>query len=129
MLFNNQTIKGWDALWNLKIPPRIKIFLWQCGHKRLSTLALLKHCSINIGSSCQWCWLDEEDQEHLFFRCSLEKIGWLVLKRWLEVDLFIRDCRDFIEYFALARCKYSIEGGGICLASMLWSIWLARNEE
>ena len=44
------------------------------------------------------------------------------------MDLSVRDCTDFIEHFALAGRKYYKEGGGICLASMLWSIWLARND-
>ena len=120
--------RSWSQIWCMKIPPRIKVFLWQAEHNRLPTYDLLKRRSVRFENLCKWCNAEEETQAHLFFQCSLAKMGWECLNKWLEVSSWQDGVTSFSGSFQRIRVLYKHVSGSICLASMFWSIWIARNE-
>ena len=69
----------WSVIWGLKIPQRIRLFLWQAQHYALPTFVLLGKRSVLVDSTCRWCNSGEESQDHIFFSCSLFSIGWSIL--------------------------------------------------
>ena len=44
------------------------------------------------------------------------------------MDVFQDELTGFLECFAFLKSQYKNLSGTICLASMFWSIWVARNE-
>lgn len=56
----------WSLIWKLKIPPRIRYFLWQCGQNKIPSLVFLKTRLEFISTQCQRCHLQEETQSHAY---------------------------------------------------------------
>lgn len=126
---SHQANNRWTTLRSIKIPHRIRLFLWQSEHQRLPTLVLLERRSIIRDATCQWCSQSVETQEHLFFDCSLATFSWSVFKNWTNFLL-----PSFSEFHSISQCFASVRAknrspiSDICLASVFWSIWLARND-
>lgn len=117
----------WGFIWKLKIPGRIKVFLWQCSHKKISTLSLLKSRGILSNDLCKWCGQHREDFDHLFWSCSLANQVWEIISEWLEVDLSSLQQMELKACLTILSSNHFRIGGGICFAAALWSIWLERN--
>lgn len=113
---------NWMLIWKLKVPPRVKLFLWQGEHNKLPTYDILKQRSMIDDSICRWCKQSEESQTHLFFNCSFANLAWTILKQWFGINSLDGDFKSFID------CFVSSPSGSICLASMFWSVWLAQND-
>lgn len=125
---NNISVPYWNSIWCLKFPARVKMFLWQCGHNILPTLSFLNSRILLPSEICQWCGSHIENLEHLLFSCSLAEMGWQIFSSWLGIDVAIFNNRNVLDLFSIIRIKYSRECGGLCLAALLWSLWLARND-
>lgn len=98
------------------------------GHRKLPTYDILKQHSILQDDTCKWCNNGQETSHHLFFQCTLAKLGWTLFQKWLEVDNFEEKIASFFECFLKIKTLYEPMSGSICLAAMFWSIWVARNE-
>ncbi|KAJ1703910.1 hypothetical protein LUZ63_003689 [Rhynchospora breviuscula] len=58
-------------LWKLKIPPRMKVFVWQMSLNKIVTVDNLKKRGWQQASFCTLCASDEETAKHLFNSCKL----------------------------------------------------------
>lgn len=74
-----------QGMWRAHIPLKIKIFLWQAIRRRLP-------------SSDQILCGENEEMEHILFRCVLAKFFWSYVRSWLN---FNWDPNNFDELFAL----------------------------
>lgn len=63
-------------LWNLNIPPKIKIFAWLLIRGRLATRGRLHKFMKNIDPTCPICHADVETQDHLMIHCPFVKEVW-----------------------------------------------------
>lgn len=131
MLWSNHTTPPctglWTFIWNLKIPPKVKFFLWQCAREILPTLSLLHDRGIDLNATCKWCNTEEEDLGHLFQNCQLAKMAWNIFTMWTGTTLSPQQPYDFLSMLkSPGKKKKGV--GAICKAAMLWSIWLARND-
>ncbi|KAL5736524.1 hypothetical protein ACOSQ2_031312 [Xanthoceras sorbifolium] len=57
----------WSLLWNLIIPPKIKIFLWRMCHDALPSLSNLFFRKIVQDPSCKRCGLGPKTIAHALF--------------------------------------------------------------
>ncbi|XP_055961881.1 uncharacterized protein LOC130015554 [Mercurialis annua] len=64
----------WKLLWNLKIPNKIKIFIWRCLYDGLPTGAALCH-RLQIPSDCKF-YGEHETLMHLLFLCPVARQIW-----------------------------------------------------
>lgn len=55
-------------------------------------------------------------------------MGWRCLDKWLDASRMDEESTVFTACFEKLRHQYKHKSGHIFLASMLWSIWIARNE-
>jgi hypothetical protein len=62
-------------IWKMKVPLKIKIFMWFFHRKAILTKDNLSKMNWNGNTSCCFCYKDESIQ-HLFFECPLAKILW-----------------------------------------------------
>ena len=69
-------------LWSLKVPLKIRIFLWQLARKRLPSNdnIHLRHGPSN--GLCALCG-EGEDTNHIFFKCVLAKFMWSAVRELL----------------------------------------------
>ncbi len=63
-------------LWSIKIPPKVKIFLWIAARNRLLTADNLAKRGWIGPSVCCLCGRASENLEHLFFQCSFASHVW-----------------------------------------------------
>ncbi|KAJ3690430.1 hypothetical protein LUZ61_019594 [Rhynchospora tenuis] len=57
-------------VWQLKIPPRMKIFIWQLAQNRIATLDNLKKRGWVLANRCILCFHHEESVTHIFNQCA-----------------------------------------------------------
>lgn len=126
---NEGYIGPWKSIWSQKVPPKAKFFLWQISHRIIPTLSLLKKKGVIADDLCKWCGSEEENQDHIFWHCSLATQAWDILKSWINIQIETGQGSMNLEY-CFKRCanrNFKV-GGGICMVAMLWKVWIARNE-
>lgn len=64
-----QSELSWKAIWNAKVPERIKEFTWKIKHNAIATRGNLALKRIATDSICPICEKAEETLEHLFLLC------------------------------------------------------------
>ena len=68
-------IRSSDSVWNVKVPLKIKVFLWQIDNNRLPTALSLRQRGWKGSSLCCLCG-NSEDSNHIYFGCSLACFLW-----------------------------------------------------
>ena len=72
----SQAEVNWKKLWKLRLPERVKMFIWRIGSNSLPTRDnLLKRINID-DPSCLFCGFEVENCCHLFFGCPVAKAIW-----------------------------------------------------
>ncbi|KAL5541131.1 hypothetical protein UlMin_043417 [Ulmus minor] len=65
----------WTTLWTLKLPPKIKIFLWRSCLNALPTKDNLVKRGIKTLQSCPRCGEVQESVLHVFFECIYARLS------------------------------------------------------
>jgi hypothetical protein len=113
-------------LWKLKLPLKIKGFLWLLYKKVILTKDNLVKTIWHGNEMC--CFCDNyETIQHLFFDCGLTKFIWRVI--YLTFGLWpLVSINHMFETWILnmngGMRKLLLVGIGI----MLWAVWLSRND-
>jgi hypothetical protein len=69
----------WRSIWKLKIPSKIKIFIWRALHGILPLKSILVNRHIGTSGECPICQLGPEDIQHLLFLCPVASDIWQAL--------------------------------------------------
>lgn len=59
----------WAGLWELKVPAKIKIFLWKALHGAIPCRAVLANRHFKVSGQCPMCNAGMEDIRHMLFLC------------------------------------------------------------
>ncbi|XP_051221392.1 uncharacterized protein [Lolium perenne] len=113
-------------VWRTRVPPKIKVFLWQLIRGRLpSGEQLLKRHGPSNGM-CALCgaW---EDCNHIFFTCPLARLMWAGVRELLSCDWNPAGAGDFIALSQglsnpLRRLAW------FTFAAQCWTLWNIRNK-
>lgn len=63
----------WKKLWNLKIPLKVKHFLWRASKDCLPTKDQLRIKRVNVDALCPTCNLEVETTTHAIISCPFAK--------------------------------------------------------
>ncbi|CAI9773810.1 unnamed protein product [Fraxinus pennsylvanica] len=112
----------WRTIWNLKIPAKVRNFLWRASQLVLPTADHLRAKRVDIDKLCPVCLQHDESVLHSLVHCTLARRVWDTLginsspsladsfKDWLNIVLSNnKEVRELI--------------GMTC-----WAIWTNRNE-
>jgi hypothetical protein len=66
----------WNNIWNLKLPGKVRIFLWRLCHNSLPTKLNIQRKRVDLDTRCPVCFRMDEDGGHLFLKCKLVKQVW-----------------------------------------------------
>jgi ribonuclease HI len=116
--------KVWNTIWGLKIPAKIRHFLWRACHESLPTRINLHHRHVIQDPSCGNCNYWNETVLHALWQCNtLEEI-------WNSVPwgrrLVHNHYLNFMELFH--HCHLDLSPSELQLfAFTTWSIWYRRN--
>jgi hypothetical protein len=125
-LLNNNHVSYNKTLWSLKVPLKIKIFMWYLIRGVVLTKDNLLRHNWHGDRKCAFCYSDETIQ-HLFFDSHYAQFMW----RLVFWSLGINHPRSVSHAFGNwllgmpSKTKHLIISG---VAAICWAIWISRND-
>lgn len=114
----------WRKNWKLRIPGKIKHFLWRAFHESLPTSHNLFRRKIISSPFCQVCNQEVETTSHVLWSCPLAQNTWaLVPGRMQKLPNQGDDFARLMVWIFQNFPKAAVEEW----ATIAWSIWSARN--
>ena len=115
-----------SRVWKIKVPLKIKIFLWYLQKGVILTKDNLLKRRWKGESKCCFCPKDETIQ-HLFFECHVAKFVWSAIFFAFGVKAPTNAINMLCSWpsgFPMKLRKQVLVG----VAAMCWAIWLSRND-
>jgi hypothetical protein len=75
-------VSHFDDVWRTKVPPRVRIFLWQLIRGRLPCSEQVAKRMGPSNGTCAWCG-EVEDCDHIFFKCAIARFMWAGVRELL----------------------------------------------
>ncbi|XP_058761309.1 uncharacterized protein LOC131634688 [Vicia villosa] len=125
-------INSLKVMWDLKLPPKIKVFTWRLFIDRLPTRDNLLKRGVTsvVCPNCVMCGSSLESSSHIFFFCQEVKAVWNYVFTWLGIAEEI-SVEDFLRFEVIQEkalgSKRRIAINFVWIAT-LWCIWLMRND-
>ncbi|CAN1833195.1 Putative ribonuclease H protein At1g65750 [Linum perenne] len=114
----------WKWLWNLRIPPKFKFFIWRASNNALATARNLWRRKCSDSPVCQVCNHDEENIIHCLFECPHAAQVW---RRMIPNTRLPEDWKIIITWIFENKNNNEPDHLNTIIAGM-WCIWKARNE-
>lgn len=121
----------WKEIWDVKVPQKIKFFLWKLCHNALPVGQNLCKKRIKNSPLCQLCEKEEESIEHMLLFCEWTRVVWFGLQvqcvpsRTSVTSIHQWLGKMFTEFDKLQDFKVYAK---MSLCCALWSIWKGRNQ-
>ncbi|XP_058733456.1 uncharacterized protein LOC131605076 [Vicia villosa] len=131
LAWDSIVINSLKVVWDLKLPPKIKVFAWRFFIDRLPTRdQLLKRGVANVSCpNCVLCGSCLESSSHLFFNCQVVKVIWKHVFLWLGIPNDFNE--EEIRCFETIQDKVKSSNRRTLINfvwfATIWSIWLMRN--
>ena len=129
LTFNNEP-RIWSLIWCLKVPPKIRIFLWKTRWGALPTKYFLHSRMAAVNPNCLKCGNKEETLNHLFWGCEAAMWVWTFIAKWWSLEKNFR----ILDRFSIENLMF-LQGTSVVskiwhtiVAAAVWSIWLSRND-
>lgn len=114
----------WDWIWELKVPPKVRTFIWRACHEILPTRVALMRRHVGSNPYCEFCLNDIGTATHTFFRCSYFLNIWSVEPFSISLDSRVQNFGEGIR-----RLKELLDEAKFGLACVVcWNIWNLRND-
>uniref|UniRef100_A0A803Q185 RNase H type-1 domain-containing protein n=1 Tax=Cannabis sativa TaxID=3483 RepID=A0A803Q185_CANSA len=118
-------VQWWRKLWRLKIPPKIKVFVWKLAHGWLPTSTVLAKRHVSTTDGCSRCSLhNSETIFHALWECKKSKVCWKLCDFQLEIKRHGQeDELAFLMRLSTVMSKDQFE----MFLVITWSLWNTRN--
>lgn len=114
---------GWSKIWRLKIPHKVKVFLWRYCRNSLPVRNVLRGRGVPVPIACSLCVGDVEHMNHLFLDCKYAQ------ECWQEVNLnFSAREEEFAHEWLINMLSRASNDSLTKIATVLWGIWYVRNK-
>nr|GEW41589.1 RNA-directed DNA polymerase, eukaryota [Tanacetum cinerariifolium] len=116
--------------WVKSVPIKVNVFIWRARLDGLPTMANLVRRGVNVDSSgCPICSFDNEDINHILFRCELAQQILLRICRWWElVPSGWSSFQEWQSWFLSIRLPSKVKSLLEGTFYVAWcSIWRFRN--
>ncbi|GLT35678.1 hypothetical protein SLA2020_101090 [Shorea laevis] len=127
---NSVSSAEWKHLWKLKLPPKVKVFLWRAMLNRLPTLDNLLAKGVVNNALCQTCQLADESLMHILLYCPHVEPIWFgsalgLIPRQLRLQNFVGWWRYMNTIAKQNSTPFLIEQWAV----ICWNVWKARNKK
>ena len=127
-LMGGQRKSPWAKIpWARTVIPRHGPTVWILMQHRLSTKTKLSKFLPTIDLGCPLCNREEEDAEHLLFRCDYAKEVRTELGKWWQLAVFTADLDQVTDVLCKLRGKSRTAITYAIFAAGVYYIWRARN--
>ncbi|KAH9761073.1 putative reverse transcriptase/RNA-dependent DNA polymerase [Citrus sinensis] len=111
----------WQKVWKLKVPAKVKHFIWCAVVNVLPTADNLRRCQVEVPSVCPICNAYDEIVAHCLVNCSFAKSCWL-----LSPIGYVGGCENFMDWLEGIFSRYSSDDCDLA-AMTCWSLWENKN--
>lgn len=120
----------WQVIWNIRVPMRVKVFLWTLGAEILPVKKFLARRITGIDIMCPLGNMLEETVLHRFWSCPQSMVIRKEILRWWNYDEnWILDENNFLISILNRNISHSHKSlWQIVAVGVLWSIWGSRND-
>jgi len=119
---------NWKMLWNMKIPQRMKVFLWRAARGCLPTRQRLQQRVVNCTDKCEYCTSNYENEWHIFFSCQKAQEVWEIASLWGMISGEFGTADGFKSLF-FHMLEQLEQDQLIAFVTGLWCIWKRRNDK
>ena len=113
-------------MWKVRIPLRIKTFLWLVLKKSILTRDVLLKRGGSCEKSCSFCGQDESI-DHLFFKCPLARYVWNTVSVATGINCQAVDAQNCLTVWLENFGRKQKGKVAVGVAAILWGIWKTRN--
>ena len=115
----------WTSVWSVKVPPKIKTFVWRVCRNILPTKTKLFERKLTSSYSCTWCMEEPETVDHVLWHCEFARKVWNACPIALPyLNVLGSSLLDF-----LATCLRELSSPEVEIVfATAWVLWRARNE-
>jgi hypothetical protein len=125
-LMNGHTVFLRKYIWKLKVPLKVKIFMWFLFHKVILTKDNLAKRNWTGCKKCAFCD-SKESINHLFFHCPFAKLIWRTIQFTFNIPPPANVTNMFGNWLnGVDKKNKNNVRIGIC--SLMWAIWNCRND-
>lgn len=116
--------KGWNKLWNLRLPHKVRTFLWRFCQNNVPVRKLPRSRGVDLPIICSMCERDIEHLLHIFFDCGFaaecsQRMGLV----------YNMESVEFAPSWLLDRINNENPEIVERIVTVLWGIWFARNQK
>uniref|UniRef100_A0A2N9EM29 RNase H type-1 domain-containing protein n=1 Tax=Fagus sylvatica TaxID=28930 RepID=A0A2N9EM29_FAGSY len=115
----------WKKIWSVKVPFKIRNFLWRVCIDALPTLVKLQRRTIISTARCSFCLAEDEDIMHALWTCPLLMPLWTHHKLTRKA---VRSCYTSLLDVVGHLLEYESDASLAKFAFMLWLVWQRRNK-
>ena len=117
----------WHTVWNLRIPNKIKTFIWKACQDILPTKVNLRCRQVLEDATCEACGLDSKTTGHLLWDCQRARETWELSGIPFDITrIRYRDSKDLLWY--LIFTKHVDRDLLVLIVIMAWCMWFNRNK-
>lgn len=116
----------WSFIWKLKVPPRVKLFLWRSCREALPTRVQLNGRGVPCPITCVLCDKELENMWHLIFTCQVSVDSRMLQNLWHKISPHLLIARSFKDLCLQLISELNEEDKANFVMTM-WSLWKARN--
>jgi hypothetical protein len=113
-------------MWKIKIPMRVKTFLWFVLKGSILTRDVLLHRGGSCSKSCLFCG-SNESIDHLFFSCPLARYIWNVISVAFGFNRPFTNVQSCVNVWLKGLKGWNRKLAAVVIAAVLWGIWKTRN--
>jgi ribonuclease HI len=118
----------WMHIWNLKIPQRVKIFMWRVLRGCLPTRDKLQRKGVQCTDLCPHCETTYENEWHLFIGCEKAKRVWIAAGLWDDISQVVVAANSF-NSLVFSFLTVHLEKKCSDFVLIMWCLWKRRNEK
>ncbi|GAU36460.1 hypothetical protein TSUD_166260 [Trifolium subterraneum] len=130
-LIDNEGYKlpgDWMQIWNLKIPQRVKKFMWRVLRGCLPTRDKLQRKGVQCTDLCPHCETTYENEWHVFLGCEKAKRIWIEAGLWDDIAQLVVAANSF-NSLVFSFMTVNLEQKCSDFVMIMWCLWKRRNEK
>jgi hypothetical protein len=125
-LMNGHTQNMHKHIWKMKVPLKVRIFMWFLNRKVILTKDNLAKRNWRGDSKCCFCNQDETIH-HLFITCPLAKIMWRIVHIALNIPA-PNSIDHLYGNWLYGNAKHDKARIRVGACALIWAIWNTRND-
>jgi hypothetical protein len=119
--------KEWTTLWGIKVPSKIRVFLWRLARSSLPSKDVLHHKHMADNNACSICGA-ADSWRHSLIECNMARCVWALEDEAITEHICENPAQDPKSWLVAMMSSLSQEEL-VRVSVTLWAIWYARRKQ